>query len=298
MGFQLERLAIIDLHSSSTTHHLLWWCGAASMVLGECCNFTAYGLSSISLVAPLNSVAIMSHVVLSRMLFKERSSRAGVISVCLIAVGTVTTVLNAPTFHGNTMAESYVFDRVVSYRMAFFTSIVIIAMLWVANPLESSLGISTQAKHHNPFYYSFLCASAGSFTVISAKGVSTAFMNAVIYDNMAMFENQSICWLTYTLFATISISIALQAKYSHSAFNAFGSNVVLSMYYIVFTIMTIAAGLVVFQEDMFEAVNNPPIFFTGLIVTYMGVITFGRDDVSLYMGTEFDHRHLTRVSVE
>ena len=296
LGFQFQRLAN-DPRRRIITHHLLWWCGAALMALGECGNFTAYGMAPVSLIAPLDSVVIVSNVLLSRLLFREKISRAGVACVALMTMGTVTTALNAPKFEGNSMEKSYVFECILSHRAAAFLSMTCIAVLFVANPAEwSHVGVSSQAKRLNPFYYCFLCGSTGTLAAISAKGISTAMGNVILNRNTDMFSNPSIAWLTYALFASISISIALQMKYSHIAFNGFGSSLVLSVYYIVFTIITVLAGAIIFQETMFE--RYAPVFFAGLVLTYLGVFTLSRDDISLYMRTDFDHRHLTRVVVD
>jgi len=268
------------------------------MASGECSNFTAYGMAPASLVAPLDAVAVMSNVMLSRILFRERISRAGVICVGMVTLGTVATALNAPKVEGSVLEkESYVFECILSYRSAAFVSVISIASLWVANPLDWSMGVSHQARRLNPFYYCFLCGSMGTLTVVSAKGISTAMSNAVMNGNTAMFNDPSICWITYLLYIAISISIILQMKYSHTAFHNFGSSLVLAVYYVIFTIITIAAGVVIFQESVFDSSHYAPLFLAGLVLTYTGIFTLSRDDISLYMATDFDQRHLTRVVV-
>ncbi len=76
---QLQRLAqSFDSNRNETAQLMLNLFGVALMALGECINFISSGMAPSSLVAPMDAVAILSNVLLSRLLLQERLSRLGV----------------------------------------------------------------------------------------------------------------------------------------------------------------------------------------------------------------------------
>jgi hypothetical protein len=106
---------------------------------------------------------------------------------------------------------------------------------------------------------------------MSAKGISTA-LNQAFAGNPAMLVRGDICWLTYVLILGMIVSTVSQTHYLNLALMNFGSSVVVPVYYIVFTTITISVGMVVFLEISFNpVVRSVLLFVLGLLLAFSGV---------------------------
>jgi hypothetical protein len=113
----------------------------------------------------------------------------------------------------------------------------------------------------------------GAITVLSSKGISTA-INQALAGRPEMFTLGEICWLTYILLFSAAGSIILQMKYLNRALMHFGSSLVVPVYYIIFTSITISTGMVVFLEVNFDHVGHARgvgLFVFGLLLAFAGV---------------------------
>jgi uncharacterized membrane protein len=290
LGFQIQKMA-----HTHTLRHLLWWCGCVLMVLGEGSNFTAYGMAPASIVAPLDAVAIVSNVMLSRILLKERLSRAGITGLVLALAGIVAVALNAPRTETSGSVEDTV-NGIVSFQSMVFLSTACGAALWVANPWNHKIGVSFQAKRLSAIYYCLLCGCMGTLTMVSAKGISTILHHALDSGDMTLFDDPKTCWLAFILLTTAVASAAIQIKYLHIAFNEFGASLVVSMYYAIFTCLAVGAGMIIFHETSFSTSKHPALFGCGIVLTYAGVYAVGQDDASMYT-TNIEQWILARVVV-
>ena len=270
----------------------LSWCGYILMAVGECGNPAAYSMASASLIAPLDAVVIASNVMLSGIVFKERLPRARVIGVVMILLGIVSISLNAPQCDRGDL--QYEFDHAPSLRSVIFLSVIFFAATWLANPFESAWGVSQQDKRLNPIYYCSLCGLMGMLTVVGAKSLSIALNKAIINRNDGIFNDLRICLFTYPLFAATVGFVIMQMKYLHIAFSVFGFGVVTSIYYVIFTSLTVSAGMIVFNETFFWPQNHAALFLFGLIIIFAGVFTINKDTAILYSRVELDQRYLTR----
>lgn len=280
LGFQIQKLA----HTYPKPRHIMQ-CGICLMIFGEGCNFTAYGIAPASVVAPLDAVAIMSNVLLSKILFKDRISRAGLVGILITALGTSTVILNAPTITTHYEHDyffprnhaAFVFYSILSFRALVWFISAIAAVLWMINPYDSTLAVSRHAKRFNPFFYCFICASMGTFTAVSGKCISSAMHHALRNKSTAMFNDPDVCWLTYLMIAFCIGSIMLQMKYLGIALSYFNPGKVITLYYIMFSSFTVAAGMIIFNETFFDTGHFVELFVVGLLVTYAGVFAIGSD---------------------
>ena len=293
LGFQLQKLSIT--HSSSPTNYR--WCGLALMTLGECSNFAAYGMASVSLVTGLDVVAVASNVVLHRLLFRERLSRSGVMGVMMAVLGVAAMVVNAPKAERDDYA--YVYESLQSWTALGYLAALWVVAMWVVNPMEfSSVGVSKSSKRNLPIYHCFISGLMGTFTIIGAKGVSSALRHAIMNNNASVFIDPTICWMTYILIITTIASVALQMVYLSIAFERFGSNTVVCAYYPIFTLLAITAGAIVFRETIF--IHYSVIFAAGVILAFAGVFAINRDDCgecSMVAHAEVDQQQQRLVRV-
>jgi len=272
LGFQLQKLA----HTHRGGSRPLLRCAVTLMALGEGCNFIAYGMAPASLVAPMDAVAIVSNVIVSRILFRDRLSHAGVVGVVVSTLGILGVALNAPRAAHHPTNSTAAFNPVISYHaLAGFVAMGT-AVLWAANPFNWSFAVSRHTRLHDPIFLCFTCATMGAFTAVSAKCISSAMHHSLLSRSSAMFDDPSVCWLTYLSAAFCAGSIALQIKYLGIAVGQFGAAVVLTLYYVMFTALAVGAGMVVFEETKYEVGSSIELYTTGLLLIFAGVFIIGR----------------------
>ena len=292
LGFQLQKLSIT--HASPSPARLI---GLALMTLGELSNFAAYGMASVSLVTGLDVVAVASNVVLHRLLFKERLSRSGVMGVMMSVVAVAAMVINAPRAERDDYA--YVCESLQSWTALGFLAALWTAALWVMNPMDLiSIGVSKSSRRNYPICHCFVAGIMGTFTIMGAKGVSSALRHAITRNSAAVFIDPTICWMTYILIITTIASVALQMVFLSIAFERFGSSITVCAYYPIFTSLFISAGMVVFRETIFT--HYSVIFATGAILAFGGVFAINRDDCgecSMVAHAEVEQQRLVRVVV-
>ena len=220
------------------------------MALGECGNFAAYCMAPLSLVAPLDAIAILSNIILSR----EKLSDAGAVGVATAVVGIVVVTLYAP--------HEGVYD---SDRALLYFLIACCVAIW----MDKSLGIviSRATRQSSVIFNCFRCGLMGTIAVVSIK--------CTLVEARDMHDIK-----IYILLATAISSIVLQLKYLVTAFTDFESRLVVPTYYIIFTGMTLLAGKSVFMETV------PHFFVYGLILTCIGVVIVTHENSGMH--TDFD----------
>jgi hypothetical protein len=164
-----------------------------------------------------------------------------------------------------------IYDSIISWRTFVYTVVVLFLSLYIANPFQLSIAVSKEFAKAHVLCYCFLCGLDGVITVMSAKGISTA-VNQAFAGNPAMFVRGDICWLTYVLILSMAVSTVSQTHYLNLALMNFSSSIVVPVYYIVFTTITISVGMVVFLEVSFDpVVRSVLLFVLGLLLAFSGV---------------------------
>ena len=242
----------------------VWWAGLACMVAGEIGNLAAYGMAPASLVSPLGAVAVVSNALLSRAFLGETLSYRGMVGVVLALAGSVLVVLNTPTAGG----ESDIYSNIVSWRGLAVLMVVAVGCVVLANPLGLPFLLPRALANRHAVFYCLICSLLGAITVTSAKGIATA----VAAGDAHMFTDKDTAWLTYVLVASVIAASVLQVVYLNTALRHFCASVVMPVYYILFTSVAIATGMVLFNETVFDPfVRCLALFVTGVVLAFAGV---------------------------
>jgi uncharacterized membrane protein len=245
----------------------MWWAGLACMVAGEIGNLAAYGMAPASLVSPLGAVAVVSNALLSRVFLGEMLSYRGMVGVVLALAGSVLVVLNTPTAGG----ESGIYSDIVSWRGLAVLMVAVMGCIILANPLDLPFLVPRELANRYAVFYCLMCSLLGAITVASAKGIATAVDLAAAGD-VFMFTDKDTAWLTYVLMASVIAANVLQVVYLNTALRHFCASVVMPVYYILFTSVTIATGMVLFNETVFDPfVRCLALFITGVVLAFAGV---------------------------
>ena len=275
VGFQLQKLT----HMSNDSHYIkspIWWAGLLSMALGEVGNLMAYATAPASLVALMGAVSVISNTLLSRVFLKEIMTYACLFGVMCALCGTVLVVLNTPTSND---PNDLIYERIVSWKGLGFLVAFTIASAYIANPLNLSVAVSTESAERHVVCYCMVCSLLEGFSVVSSKGVSIAVNQAAAGDN-SMFTSFSTAWLTYVLIIVEIASNILQVAYLQKALEHFNVSTVVPVYYILFTFVSIAVGMVMFDETTFDPlVRCLVLFVVGVLLAFAGVIVVNNERV-------------------
>ena len=268
ISYQLQRYVHVNnVDGVSYIRFPLWWAGLACMIAGEIGNFIAYGMVSASMISPLGAVAVILNAILSRVFLKEKMSFTCMLGVAAALVGTVLIVLNTPT--SNSKRDMY--DLIVSWQGLGLLIAVSLGTAYIANPLNLHIAISREFANTQVVCYCALCSLWGVITVTSSKCVSTAIDQATAGDN-AMFTDARISWLAFLLIFGLMAATVLQVIYLNTALMHFGSSVVVPVYYVMFTSVSISTGMVLFDETSFDPlVRGVLLFITGVGLAFFGV---------------------------
>jgi drug/metabolite transporter (DMT)-like permease len=273
IGFQLQKL----VHMRRDGHYIkspLWWAGLLSMALGEVGNLMAYATAPASLVALMGAVSVISNALLSRLFLKEIMSYTCQLGVAVALGGTALVVLNTPV---STDADDVVYGRIVSWNGLVFLVAFTLALVFVANPFKMRIAVPEAFARRHVVCYCLVCSLLEGFSVVSSKGVSVALTQAA-KGNALMFTDSATCWLTYVLVFVEIVSNILQVAYLQKALENFNVSSVVPVYYILFTFVSIAVGMGMFDETVFDPlVRCLVLFVVGVLLAFAGVIVVNNE---------------------
>ena len=268
VSFQMQRYVHANnAHREPYVKFPLWWIGLICMLTGEIGNMIAYGLAPASLVSPLGVVGIVANAILSRVFLKEVIPTRGVIGIVCSVAGSVLVVLGAPESDVSTS----IYENVVSWEGLGLLCVVLLGCAYIMNPLRLTIAISDDFANTYVVCYCTVCSLCGAVTVTSSKVVSTALTQAVNGDYTEFISGET-RWLTYTLAIGMIIFNMYQIRVLNIALIHFESTQVMPVYYIIFTSVSIATGMVVFHETSFDPVVQKALLFAcGVALAFVGV---------------------------
>eukprot|EP00882_Tetradesmus_deserticola_P030010 GHRQ01033662.1.p2 GENE.GHRQ01033662.1~~GHRQ01033662.1.p2 ORF type:complete len:118 (+),score=49.18 GHRQ01033662.1:786-1139(+) len=101
--------------------------------------------------------------------------------------------------------------------------------------------VAPEHGQQNVLVYLGICSLAGSFTVTSCKALGVALKLTFQGDNQ-------LAYVHFYLFLLIVVTCLLtQMNYLNKALDLFNTAIVSPIYYVMFTLLTIVASLIMFQ---------------------------------------------------
>ena len=268
LGFLLKR----HVHTSnsegvSVLRLPVWWVALTCLVVGELGNLAAYGMAPAAVVSPLGAVTVVSNAVLSRVYLKEHISSRGVSGVVLALMGSVLVVMDTPV----SLDDTCIYDCIVSWSGLVLVLVVVVGCFTLANPFNYHYLLPRELAKRHVVFYCMICSLLGVITVASAKGIATAIEQTVGGD-AGMFLNADTSWLTYVLIVSVIASNLLQLYFLNVVLAHFEASVVVPVYYIFFTSVSIATGMILFHETVFEPFARSVLLFVlGVLMAFAGV---------------------------
>jgi len=273
VSFQVQRYA--HVHNERNVSYLklpLWWVGLVCMVSGEAGNFIAYGMAPASLVSPIGAIAVILNAMLSHIVLREPGSCKSYAGVVCALGGTILVILNAPTRPPTGGDDDYqIYSDAVSWHGLAFLLISGAGAVFMAILFNAGRYAGDLAKRHVVCYI-LVCCLAGAVSVISAKVVSTALVQAFAGDSSMLTLSGDEAWLKFTLLVGMIVSTFTQVAYFNLALMHFGASAVVPVYFVMHTLTSVAAGMVVFEETAFDPIVQKAVLFTlGLLLAFAGV---------------------------
>lgn len=206
-----------------------------SMVVGEAANFAAYAFAPAILVTPLGALSIIVSAVLAHIVLQERLNMFGILGCLLCITGSVTIVLHAPPErHLGSVIEVFQLAMQPAFLgYAVFSVCVIIFLIFYVAPQHGSSSI---------FVYLAICSLAGSLSVMSCKALGIALKLTFQGDNQLLFGETYVCILV------VVVCVMTQMNYLNKALDLFNTAIVSPVYYVMFTLLTILASIIMFRD--------------------------------------------------
>ncbi|XP_015689415.1 probable magnesium transporter NIPA2 isoform X1 [Oryza brachyantha] len=214
----------------------LWWLGMITMILGEIANFAAYAFAPAVLVTPLGALSIIFSAVLAHFVLKEKLHMFGVVGCILCVVGSVGIVLHAPKEREiDSMKEIWHLATEPGFIVYSCVAVVVVLFLifWVAE----------RSGHRKMLVYIAICSIMGSLTVISVKAVAIALKLSFSGSNQFIFIQ------TWFFIFVVIVCCLVQLNYLNKALDSFNTAVVTPVYYVMFTILTIFANMIMYKDS-------------------------------------------------
>ncbi|KAG6433628.1 hypothetical protein SASPL_105243 [Salvia splendens] len=206
-----------------------------AVVLGEALNFSAYAYAPAILVTPLGALSIIFSAVLAHFILKEKLHVFGIVGCILCLVGSITIVLHAP-FEKDIESVKQVWHLAMEPGFLVYSVIVLVLVGTLKFFFEPLYG-----QTHMVVYIG-ICSFMGSLTVMAVKAVAIALKLTFSGSNQFKYFQ--------TWFFTILVIVfcVIQLIYLNKALDIFNTAVVSPVYYVMFTICTIVASMIMFKE--------------------------------------------------
>ncbi|XP_044955630.1 probable magnesium transporter NIPA2 isoform X2 [Hordeum vulgare subsp. vulgare] len=212
----------------------LWWLGMVTMILGEIANFAAYAFAPAILVTPLGALSIIFSAVLAHFILKERLHMFGVVGCILCVVGSVGIVLHAPKEREINSVEEI-------WHFATQPGFIVYSCVAVVGALFLIFWAVKRSGHRKMLVYIAICSLMGSLTVISVKAVAIALKLSFSESNQFIYIQ------TWFFIFVVIICCLVQLNYLNKALDSFNTAVVSPIYYVMFTILTILANMIMYK---------------------------------------------------
>ena len=238
-----------------------WWVGMLGIVGGEVGNLIAYGYAPASIVTPIGSIGVVTNVILTTFVLKERLTLRILVGVGLVIAGIAMTVIFAPLSMIFVGSSNLWTDVLFRPRFAIYLAWMAV-MLLILYPLSRKYGEKTVV------IYVAMCAVFGSFSIVCAKTFSTMIKNAIEYG----VETELLSPWPYAVLVMMVVTCVLAMRYVNTAMMVFGNSQVVPVYFALFTVAGVGAAAFVYHEfQCLETTGQAIAFFSGILIAVAGV---------------------------
>eukprot|EP01137_Pigoraptor_chileana_P034706 Opistho-2@27661 len=236
----------------------LWWAGMVTMILGEIANFSAYAYAPAVLVTPLGALSVIISAILASWLLNERLHAFGKIGCFICILGSTVIVVESPD-------EAAIESVEEVSRAMMQPAFIVYAVLAVAVSLFLVFFVAPKHGRTNILVYIMICSLIGSLSVMACKGLGTALRLSFSGNNQFKFAS------TYVFAIMVGVCVVTQMNYLNKALDIFNTAVVTPIYYVTFTVFTIVASVILFNDWKGKSGNLIIAQLCGLFTIMSGV---------------------------
>lgn len=242
-----------------------WWAGLMLMLVGELGVFASYGFAPLSLIAPLNAVAVIASAILGHIFIREkwkvkeflRHYILAFIGCGLTIAGTYLLVTFGPNSHEKLTAKNIV-KHLVGWPVLLYLLVEIIVFCLL-------LYFYKQRNAKYIIIILLLVAVLGSTTIVTVKAVSAMIVLSIQGSLQLGYP------IFYVMFVCMVTTAVFQASFLSQASQLYDTSQIASINYILSTSMAITAGAVVYVDFKGEDILHICLFILGCLTAFLGV---------------------------
>lgn len=148
--------------------------------------------------------------------------------------------------------------------MLFWTGFLLYALFSISVSIYLIFAIAPQYGQSNILVYIAICSLIGSLSVMACKGLSIAIK--LTLSGVSQLLNP----LAWFFLVAVATCITIQMNYLNKALDIFNTSVVTPIYYVMFTMLTIIASAILFQE--WKVLQNPAKDIVGALCGFATII--------------------------
>jgi len=213
----------------------LWWFAMTTMLVGELANFSAYAYAPAVLVTPLGAISIITTALLADWFLGEKLHILGVWGCLSCIVGSIVLVSASPQEQILTSVEEIwamaTQPTFVAYVL-FVLLVVFVLVCWISPSYGDS----------QVLVYVCICSLVGSLSVVSCKALGVALKLTFRGSNQLLKKE------TYAFALSVAMCVTTQLNYLNKALDTFNTAMVSSIYYVLFTVCTITASMIMYKD--------------------------------------------------
>ncbi|KAF9980876.1 hypothetical protein BGZ65_004569, partial [Modicella reniformis] len=270
ISFVITKKGLIDStsrhggHGSASEQYLflknpIWLLGMLTMAAGEIANFAAYSFAPAILVTPLGALSVIIGAILASFFLHEKLGIVGKIGCALCLIGSVVIVLHAPEDR-----EINSVDEILNYALQ--PGFMMYSLFVLGFSMFMIYHVVPKYGNKTPVVNISICSFVGSITVMASKGFGIALKLTFAGSNQLSHPS------TYVFAILVAVCIVVQMNYFNKALDIFSTNVVMPIYYVMFTTATITASVILFQGFNTTSTVNVVSLFCGFGTIFSGVL--------------------------
>lgn len=244
----------------------LWLYGTTLMILGETCNFLAYGYAPASLIAPTGALA----VVVNGLVAHEKTLRGMVMGMGATLVGTACVFASASPVDGITEADAEVSSTQVTRTAA------LLSYTFLVNAAAALYVASTVHGGERPLVYASLCACTSALGVVGGKYASTVWQQG-LFLGVIPYTPLELAMSVLALVAPVGAQLFFFNKgLSHFSVSSF-----IPVSFVLFVTVTVTESMIVYGSFFGGSWLRGFLFFLGCCLDCVGVWAISASQASL-----------------
>ncbi|KAJ4756013.1 magnesium transporter NIPA (DUF803) [Rhynchospora pubera] len=229
----------------------------ASVIGGEVANFAAYAFAPAVLVTPLGAMSIIVSAVLAHFILSEKLHIFGVVGCILCVVGSTGIVMHAPK-------ERDIHSVKEIWHLASEPGFIVYVCIVVVLVLVLIFYFAPRGGRKQMLVYIGICSLMGSITVMCVKAVAIALKLSLSGNNQFKYGQ------TWFFVIVVIACCLVQLNYLNKALDKFNTAVVSPVYYVMFTIFTIIASMIMFKEWDSQSISDIVTALCGFVTILCG----------------------------